>query len=181
MSPNPHALATFGSGCFWCTEAMFKDLRGVIRVTSGYAGGTVPHPTYEQVCSGTTGHAEVIQVEYDPQQIRYDQLVEIFFVTHDPTTRNRQGHDVGEQYRSVIFAHDDEQRQVAERVKAKLTTDHVYDHPIVTDILPATTFYPAEAYHQDYYANNPDQGYCQMVIDPKVAKFRKRFASLLRN
>lgn len=172
-------LATFGSGCFWCTEAMFKDLKGVITVTSGYAGGTMANPTYEQVCSGSTGHAEVVQVEFDPTVIGYDQLVELFFLTHDPTTMNRQGNDVGEQYRSVIFAHDEMQKTVAAQVKNKIDGDHVYDRPIVTQIVPFTKFYPAENYHQNYYANNPEAGYCQMVISPKVAKFRKKFAHLI--
>lgn len=180
MPTTPNAIATFGSGCFWCSEALFKDLRGVVSVISGYAGGRTPAPTYEQVCSGTTGHAEVIQITYDPSVITYEQLVEVFFLTHDPTTLNRQGNDIGEQYRSVIFTQDETQRATAERVKARIETDQVYDRPIVTQILPAGPFYQAEKYHQDYYANNPDQGYCQMIIDPKVAKFRKRFANLLR-
>lgn len=174
-------LATFGSGCFWCTEAIFKDLKGVIKVTSGYAGGTMPNPTYEQVCSGSTGHAEVVQIEFDPTVIGYDQLVEIFFLTHDPTTMNRQGNDVGEQYRSVIFAHDEMQKTVAEQVKNKIDGEKVYDRPIVTQITSFKNFFPAENYHQNYYANNPDAGYCQMVINPKVAKFRKKFAALLNS
>ncbi len=174
-------LATFGSGCFWCTEAIYKDIKGVSKVTSGYAGGTTPSPTYEQVCSGSTGHAEVIQVEFDPNIVTYAQLVEVFFLTHNPTTMNRQGGDVGEQYRSVIFTHDEMEKTVAEEIKHKIEGENVYDQPIVTQITPLTNFYPAEEYHQDYYAKNPDQGYCQMVIDPKVAKFRKKFASLLKS
>lgn len=157
-----------------------KNIRGVSRVVSGYTGGHVDQPTYEQVSSGTTGHAEAIQVEFDPNVVSYEQLVEVFFLTHNPTTLNRQGNDVGEQYRSVIFVHTDEQRATAERVKAKIAAEHVYDQPIVTEILPAARFYPAEQYHQNYYANNPEQAYCQAVIDPKVAKFRQKFAALLK-
>lgn len=171
--------ATFGSGCFWCSDATFSELRGVREVVAGYAGGTVPAPTYEEVCSGTTGHAEVITVTFDPTLITYEQLVEVFFLTHDPTTLNRQGHDIGPQYRSVIFTHSEEQRQTAERIKTQLIQEHVFDSSIVTEILPATKFYPAESYHQQYYANNPDQAYCQSVINPKLAKFRKTFAALL--
>lgn len=176
-----NSLATFGSGCFWCTEAIFKDVRGVTKVTSGYAGGTMPSPTYEQVCDGSTGHAEVIQIEFDPTVVGYDQLVEIFFLTHDPTSMNRQGNDVGEQYRSVIFTHDEMQATVAEQVKNKIQNEGVYDKPIVTRITSFMNFYPAEAYHQDYYAKNPEAGYCQAVISPKVAKFRKKFAALLKS
>lgn len=179
--PGTAQLATFGAGCFWCSETLFKDLRGVLTVTAGYAGGRVAHPTYEQVCGGSTGHVEVVRIEYDPTAITFEQLVEVFFLTHDPTTVNRQGHDVGEQYRSVIFTHDESQRTAAERVKKKIEAEHVYDRPIVTPIVPFTNFYPAEDYHQNYYAKNPDAGYCQMVIDPKVAVFRKKFAALLRS
>ncbi|MBI5466624.1 MAG: peptide-methionine (S)-S-oxide reductase MsrA [Candidatus Kerfeldbacteria bacterium] len=179
--PTATQLATFGSGCFWCTEAIFRDLNGVLAVTSGYAGGTVPNPTYEQICGGQTGHAEVVQVEFDPAAISYSQLVEIFFLTHDPTTMNRQGNDVGEQYRSVIFYHSDAQRSEAEAVRQRLVAERVYDQPIVTALAPFTHFYPAEVYHQQYYANNPDQAYCQMVINPKVTKFRKKFAHLLKS
>ncbi len=171
-------LATFGSGCFWCSEAVFLDLKGVSKVTSGYAGGTKPNPTYEEVCDGSTGHAEVIQVEYDPNVISYEQLLEVFFLTHNPTTLNKQGNDVGTQYRSVIFVHDETQKKIAEVVKAKINAEKIYDDPIVTTIEPLTKFYPAEAYHQNYYANNPEQGYCQVIIDPKVAKFRRKFAAL---
>ena len=175
------AQATFGSGCFWCSEAIYKDIKGVTKVTSGYSGGKMPNPTYEQVCSGTSGHAEVIQIEFNPSVVSYSQLVEVFFLTHNPTTMNRQGGDVGEQYRSVIFYHSDEQKKVAEVVKKKIEDEKIYDQPIVTAIQPFGKFYPAEAYHQNYYANNPDQGYCQMVIDPKVAKFRKKFKALLKS
>lgn len=171
-------LATFGSGCFWCSEAVFLDLKGVTKVTSGYAGGAKPNPTYEEVCSGTTGHAEVIQVEFDPTIISYEQLLEVFFLTHNPTTLNRQGNDVGTQYRSVIFFHDDAQRDAANKIKERIEAEKIYDGKIVTTFEPLTKFYAAEKYHQNYYANNPEQGYCQMVIDPKVAAFRKKFSSL---
>lgn len=175
---NPTQLATFGGGCFWCSEAIFLDLKGVSAVTSGYAGGDKPNPTYEEVCNGKTGHAEVIQVAFDPTIISYQQLLEVFFLTHNPTTLNQQGNDIGTQYRSIIFFHDNGQRLTAESVKAEIDADKVYDKSIVTAIEPFTNFYPAEDYHQNYYANNPGQGYCQMVIDPKVAKFRKKFATL---
>lgn len=173
-------LATFGAGCFWCSEAIFKELKGVEKVMSGYAGGTVPHPSYEQVCSHATGHAEVVQIEFNPTVISFEQLVEVFFLTHDPTQMNRQGNDVGEQYRSVIFYHDDEQKASAEKVKARVKQERVYSSHMVTQIVPFTNFYTAEDYHQNYYAKNPDAGYCQVIIDPKVAKFRKKFAALLR-
>lgn len=176
MSTNKQA--TFGSGCFWCTEAIFLDLKGVHKVTSGYAGGTMPNPSYEQVCSGTTGHAEVVQIEFDPAIISYEQLLEVFFLTHNPTTLNRQGNDVGTQYRSVVFYHDEEQKALAQKILKKIDGERVYDTPIVTSIEPYTKFYPAEEYHQNYFSKNPDQPYCQVVIDPKVAKFRKKFSSL---
>ncbi len=172
--------ATFGSGCFWCTEAVFQQLRGVKSVVSGYSGGSVENPTYEQVSAGRTGHAEVIQVTYDPKQIAYDDLLKVFWQTHDPTTLNRQGHDVGPQYRSAVFYHDDEQRRVAEEVIRELTERRLYDDPIVTEVSPASEFYRAESYHQDYYARNPYQGYCQVVIAPKVSKFRKAYTSRLK-
>lgn len=176
---EPFETATFGGGCFWCTEAVFQQLRGVKSVTSGYCGGTVARPTYEQVCSKRTGHAEVIQVEFDPRQIRYADVLEVFFRTHDPTTVDRQGNDVGPQYRSVIFYHDDQQRRTAEQVKAALESAGVYAAPIVTTIEPVAEFYPAEAYHQNYYASNPRQPYCSFVIGPKVEKFREAFADKL--
>jgi len=179
--PLNTATATFGGGCFWCTEAVFKDVRGVTKVTSGYAGGSVPNPSYEHVCDGSTGHAEVIQLEYDPAVVSYEQLLEIFFLTHDPTTMNRQGNDVGTQYRSVVFFANDAEKQAAESVKARLDGEHIYNEPIVTEIVPFTNFFPAEDYHQDYFAKNPDQPYCQAVINPKVGKFRKRFAPLVKN
>lgn len=172
------SLAIFGNGCFWCTEAIFKELKGVLSVRSGYSGGTKPNPTYGEVCGGTTGHAEVIQIEFDGSQISYDQLVEVFFLTHDPTQLNRQGNDVGAQYRSVVFYHDEAQKKVAEAVKARIEAEHVYDKPVVTEVAPLKNFYPAEDYHRDYYAKNPDQAYCQAVISPKLAKFRQKFAAL---
>lgn len=171
---------TFGSGCFWCGQALFENIRGVSKVTAGYEGGTVPNPTYQDVSSGKTGHAEVFQVEFDPSIVTFGQLAEVFFLTHDPTQLNRQGHDVGEQYRSVIFFHDDQQKTAAESVKQKIEREKIFEKLIVTQIVPATTFYPAENYHQEYYQKNPEAGYCQMVIDPKVAKFRKKFAGLLK-
>jgi peptide-methionine (S)-S-oxide reductase len=172
--------ATFGGGCFWCTEAIFEDLKGVSDVQSGYAGGTKPDPTYKQVCNGDTGHAEVIQITYDPDVVTYEKLLEVFFKTHDPTTLNRQGADHGTQYRSVIFAHDEEQQATAERIKKALDESGAYDRPIVTQIVPATTFYPAEDYHQDYFRKNPDAGYCQFAIRPKLDKFKKVFAESLK-
>lgn len=179
MNESQRERATFGGGCFWCTEAIFTALAGVVTVTSGYAGGRGEHPTYEQVCRGQTGHAEVVQVAFDPAVISYEQLVEVFFLTHDPTTMNRQGNDSGEQYRSVIFTHSDEQRTVAERVKTRLESAHVYGRPMVTAITPFSNFFAAENDHQNYYARNPDQAYCQTVISPKIAKFRQQFAHLI--
>jgi peptide-methionine (S)-S-oxide reductase len=173
-------VATFGCGCFWCSEAIFKRVRGVTKVTSGYAGGKEKNPTYDQVSAHVTGHAEVVQVEFDPKVVSYEQLLGIFFGTHDPTTRNRQGHDVGAQYRSVILYHDEEQRKTAEAVKAGLEKDGVFGKPIVTEITPYGTFYPAEPEHVDYYAKNPAAAYCQIIIDPKLAKFRQKFAPLLK-
>jgi methionine-S-sulfoxide reductase len=172
--------ATFASGCFWCTEAVFQQLRGVKSVVSGYSGGSVENPTYEQVCSGRTGHAEVIQVTYDPKEISFDDLLKVFWQTHDPTTLNRQGHDVGTQYRSAIFYHDDEQRRVAEQYKKQLGASGVFRGPIVTEIEPLRTFYSAENYHQDYYHSNPRQQYCEFVIRPKIEKFNKEFKELLK-
>ena len=170
-------LATLGGGCFWCLEPIFEELRGVERVLPGYAGGATPNPTYHQVCGGDTGHAEVVQVEFDPSVVSYADLLRVFLTVHDPTTPNRQGYDVGTQYRSVILYHSPEQKETAERVIAELEREGVWPHPIVTEIAPLTTFYPAEAYHVDYYANNPSQSYCRIVIDPKVAKFRQKFLS----
>lgn len=172
--------ATFGTGCFWCTEAIFEQLEGVKKVSSGYSGGHVPNPSYEEVCAGTTGHAEVVQIVYDPEIISFDELLAVFWQTHDPTTLNRQGNDVGPQYRSVIFYHNEEQRQKAEMYKKKLDESGAFDHPIVTEISPFDKFYVAEAYHQDYYRNNPSQAYCYYVIKPKLEKFKKVFAHKLK-
>lgn len=171
--------ATFGAGCFWCTEAQFQQLKGVKKVESGYMGGTVPNPTYHQVCTGTTGHAEVSRITYDPKEISYDELLAAFWTAHDPTQLNRQGNDVGTQYRSVIFYYNDEQRAKAEEYKKKLNDEHAFNGPVVTQIAPATDFYKAEDYHQNYYNENGDQPYCQFVIRPKLEKFRKVFAGKL--
>jgi peptide-methionine (S)-S-oxide reductase len=175
------AVATLANGCFWCTEAVFLELKGVKKVESGYTGGLVPDPSYEQVCQGTTGHAECVQVTYDPSQISFKRLLEVFFKTHDPTTLNRQGNDVGTQYRSGIFYHDEEQKKVAEEVKAALDKSGAFDRPIVTEITKFKTFYKAEEYHQNYWARNPTQGYCRAVIPPKIEKLRKVFAEDLKN
>ncbi len=168
-------LATLGAGCFWCVEAVFEQLKGVKSVVSGYSGGHVKNPTYEQVCTSTTGHAEVCQIEYDPVQISYDELLEAFFSIHDPTTPNRQGGDVGPQYRSVIFYHNDQQRTTAEQVKKRLESAHTWKKPVVTEIVPSTVFYEAEESHQGYFRRNPNQGYCRLVIRPKLDKFEKVF------
>lgn len=174
--------ATFGTGCFWCTEAIFKELDGVVSVTSGYSGGTVPHPSYAQVCTGQTGHAECVQIVYDPSKISYDELLEVFWKVHDPTSLNRQGADVGTQYRSAIFYHNDEQKQKAEKYKAELNKSGAYDKPIVTEITPFDKFYSAEDYHQDYYANNKNSNpYCSIVIRPKLDKFEKVFKNKLKH
>jgi peptide-methionine (S)-S-oxide reductase len=174
------ATATFGGGCFWCTEAVFQNLRGVQDVKSGYAGGHVENPTYEQVCTARTGHAEVIQITYDPAVISYQDLLEVFFTTHDPTTPNRQGNDVGPQYRSVIFYHDAEQEQIAREVIKSINERRIWNRAIVTEVSPLPAFYPAEAYHDDYFARNPGQPYCQVIIEPKVAKLRKQHMDKLR-
>ncbi len=173
--------ATFGAGCFWCVEAVFQNLKGVASVVSGYAGGTVANPTYEQVCSGTTGHAEVCQITFDPAVISYDELLEVFWETHDPTTLNRQGADVGSQYRSVIFYHSEKQKNLAEQYKEKLETAGIWKNPIVTEIVPYTVFYKAENYHQDYYFQNSSQPYCIFTIKPKVDKVKKVFKDKLKN
>lgn len=172
--------ATFGTGCFWCTEAIFQQLDGVLKVSSGYSGGHVENPTYKQVCEGNTGHAEVIQIVYDPSKITFDELLEAFWQSHDPTTLNRQGNDVGPQYRSVIFYHNDEQKTKAEKYKAELDKSKAFDKPIVTEISPSSTFYVAENYHQDYYNNNGSQPYCYYVIRPKLEKFNKVFKDKLK-
>ncbi|MGY5858017.1 MAG: peptide-methionine (S)-S-oxide reductase MsrA [Candidatus Thorarchaeota archaeon] len=166
---------TLGTGCFWCTEAVFQQLKGVKSVVSGFSGGHVENPSYEQVISGGTGHAEVCQIEFDPEQISFEDLLEVFFETHDPTTLNRQGNDVGPQYRSAIFYHTEQQRETAERVKSKADNSGKWKNPIVTEITAYDKFYPAEDYHQNYFRNNPNQGYCRYVIAPKVQKFEKVF------
>lgn len=173
-------LATFGSGCFWCTEAVFLDVKGVKEVASGYMGGKIKNPSYKDVCTGTTGHAEVIQLKYDPAQVSYEDLLEIFWNTHDPTTLNKQGADEGTQYRSVVFYHNEDQKKIAEQYKKQLTDSKVFKNSIVTEISGAVEFYKAENYHQNYYALNSEQGYCQFVIRPKVEKFKKQFASKLK-
>jgi peptide-methionine (S)-S-oxide reductase len=172
--------ATLAGGCFWCLEAVFDELRGVERVESGYAGGHVPNPSYQQVCTGATGHAEVVRVTYDPAVVSYRDLLGVFFSTHDPTQLNRQGADVGTQYRSAVFYHTPEQREAAREVIAELEAQRVWDAPVVTTLEPLTEFYPAEDYHRDYYRSNPEQGYCRAVVAPKVAKFRKQFLDRLK-
>jgi peptide-methionine (S)-S-oxide reductase len=174
-------VATLAGGCFWCLEAVYDELQGVHSVESGYMGGHVDNPTYEQVCSGRTGHAEVVQVTFDPAIVSFREILEVFFVIHDPTTLNRQGHDVGPQYRSAIFYHSPRQKEVAEGVIAALTAEKLFDDPIVTEVTEAGPFYIAEEYHQEYYARNPEQGYCSFVISPKVAKFRKEFFARLKD
>jgi peptide-methionine (S)-S-oxide reductase len=173
-------LATFGGGCFWCVETVFSELRGVESVISGYAGGNVPNPNYEDVCSGSTGRAEVVQIKYDPKVISYRQLLQIFFTVHDPTTKDRQGADIGDQYRSVIFYHDAEQKKVAEIVIKETADAGIWPNPIVTELKPLTKFYKAEDYHQEYYKRNPNAGYCSVVIAPKVMKFRAKYFKLLK-
>jgi len=172
-------VATLGGGCFWCLDGIYRQLKGVESVVSGYAGGTKPNPTYREVCGGNTGHAEVVQITYDPSQISYRDLLDVFFTIHDPTTQDRQGGDIGPQYRSIILTHSDAQARIAQQTIADVTADGIWDDPIVTHIEPLTTFYPAETYHQDYFANNPNQPYCQVVIAPKVAKFRRKYLEKL--
>jgi peptide-methionine (S)-S-oxide reductase len=172
--------ATFGNGCFWCTEAVFLELKGVQKVESGYSGGQVKNPTYREVCTGETGHAEVIQITYDPKVISYEELLEVFWNTHDPTTLNKQGADEGTQYRSAVFYHNEEQKKIATEYKKQLEASKVYRNPIVTEISPLINFYKAEDYHQNYYSLNPNQGYCQYVIRPKVEKFRKQYSAKLK-
>ncbi|ANI88463.1 peptide-methionine (S)-S-oxide reductase [Arachidicoccus ginsenosidimutans] len=172
--------ATFGTGCFWCTEAIFQRLKGVEKVVSGYSGGTIPNPTYEEVCTGTTGYAEVCQIFYNPSEISFDELLKVFWQTHDPTTLNRQGNDVGPQYRSVVFFHNEEQKNKAEKYKTELNKSGAWANPVVTAIEPYSNFYSAENYHQNYYNNNPRQMYCQYVIKPKLEKFEKVFKNELK-
>lgn len=172
-------IATFGAGCFWCVEAVFQELKGVLKVESGYMGGQNPNPTYREVCTGTTGHAEVTRITFDPAVISFEELLEVLWTTHDPTTLNRQGADVGTQYRSAIFYHSPEQQQAAEKSKSEVAPQ-IWDKPIVTEIVPASEFYVAEDYHQEYFANNPDAGYCRIVISPKVEKVRATFRDKLK-
>jgi len=181
MSDKKLEKATFGAGCFWCVEAVFQDLKGVESVTAGYAGGHVKNPSYREVCSGTTGHAEVAQIKFDPSVISYDELLNVFWHTHNPTTRNRQGADVGTQYRSVIFYHNEEQKEAAEQSKREVDQSDLWDDPIVTAIEPLENFYKAEADHQNYYNNHPNAGYCSMVIAPKIKKMKKEFSHLLKD
>lgn len=173
-------VATLAGGCFWCLEAVFKDLRGVASVVSGYSGGDVVNPTYHQVCSGTTGHAEVVQITFDPQTVSFREILEVFFTIHDPTTLNRQGADVGTQYRSAVFYHSPEQKEIAGQVIAELTAEQLWRDPVVTEVVPLTAFYAAEDYHQDYFERNPSQPYCMAVVAPKVSKFRKKFLEKLK-
>jgi peptide-methionine (S)-S-oxide reductase len=175
-----HALATLGGGCFWCLEAVYKDLKGVERVVSGYAGGTTENPTYEQVCGGRTGHAEVVQISYDPEIVSFGDLLDVFFTIHDPTTKDRQGADVGPQYRSIILYHDAGQKAAAERAIAEVGEKGLWSAPVVTEVVPLEKFHPGETYHQDYFEQNPRQRYCQIVIAPKVAKFRKEHLARLK-
>jgi peptide-methionine (S)-S-oxide reductase len=178
--PVASEVATLAGGCFWCLEAVFNDLKGVQDVVSGYAGGTLRNPTYEQVCGGKTGHAEAVQISFDPQVVSFKELLEVFFTIHDPTTLNRQGNDIGTQYRSAIFYHTPEQQATAQQVIAELQAARVWDKPIVTEIAPLDVFYPAEDYHQHYFERNPYQPYCQVVVAPKVAKFRKHYLEQLK-
>ena len=180
-SENKIDTATFGAGCFWCTEAQFQQLEGVVRVESGYSGGMVDNPTYKQVCTGTTGHAEVTNIYYDPSRISFDELLAAFWVAHDPTQLNRQGNDVGTQYRSVIFYHNEEQRQKAETYKRRLNEEQAYSADVVTEIAPFTRFYKAEDYHQNYYNQNKSEPYCMMVVQPKLEKFKKVFKDKLKS
>ena len=173
-------VATFGTGCFWCSEAIFEQLKGVELVISGYSGGTVKNPTYQEVCTGKTGHAEVVQITFDPSIISFKDLLEVFWKTHDPTTLNRQGNDIGTQYRSVIFYHNEEQKKLAEEYKKKLDNAGIYDDPVVTEISPFKAFYKAEDYHQEYYDHNKTQPYCNLVITPKLDKFKKVFKDKLK-
>jgi len=177
---NRFEVATFGGGCFWCTEAIYERVNGVQKVESGYSGGDVVNPDYKMVCSGTTGHAEVVQITFDPEKVSFLELLEIFFKTHDPTTLNRQGADVGTQYRSIVLYHNEEQKQITQQVIRQLDSGHIWSDPIVTQVEPFKVFYLAENYHQEYYENNPNQGYCRLVITPKVEKFEKIFKEKLK-
>lgn len=180
METNQREVATLAGGCFWCLEAVFDELRGVEAVESGYAGGDVVNPTYRQVCSGTTGHAEVVQITFDPRVVTFRELLEVFFTIHDPTTLNRQGADTGTQYRSAIFYHSPEQKEIAEQTVSELNAEGIWDTPIVTEVVPLTEFYVAEDYHQEYFQQNASQPYCRAVVAPKVAKFRQKFLEKLK-
>ena len=184
MNENKQAddleVTTLGGGCFWCLEAVYDQLKGVTDVVSGYAGGTVPNPSYEQVCTGSTGHAEVVQVTFDPSEISFRDILEVYFSIHDPTTLNRQGADVGTQYRSVIFYHNERQKEIAEEMIEELEAEGAFEDPIVTQVDPLDAFYPAESYHQEYYQNNPRRPYCRVVITPKVKKFQKNYGDMLK-
>lgn len=175
------AIATLAGGCFWCLEAVYDQMKGVLSVESGYIGGKLDNPTYEAVCAGMTGHAEAVRITFDPEAVTYRELLEVFFVVHDPTTLNRQGHDVGTQYRSAIFYHSPEQQRTAKEVIASFNKEKIYPNQIVTEVVPATTWYEAESYHQEYFSRNPFQGYCTAVVGPKVMKFRKLFTSKLKS
>lgn len=175
-----YEIATLGGGCFWCVEAVFQSLKGVETVTSGYAGGTVPYPLYEQVCLGTTGHAEVVQITFDPTVISYEEILAVFWSSHNPTTRNRQGHDSGTQYRSIILYHSEQQRLVAEKSRRDADSSGIWRSPIVTEIVPCVAFYKADWRHQDYYLSHPEEAYCQVVIDPKIAKLRNQFEAMVK-
>ena len=177
---NGQEVATLGGGCFWCLEAVYDQMKGVESVESGYMGGSLATPTYEAICTGTTGHAEVVQITFDPGAVSFREILEIFFAIHDPTTMNRQGNDVGTQYRSAIFYHSSEQKAIAEEVMASLTKEHVFAAPIVTEVVPAATFYMAEEYHQEYFVRNPSQPYCAYLINPKLVKFRQQFAAKVK-
>jgi peptide-methionine (S)-S-oxide reductase len=181
VGENKKETAVFGGGCFWCTEAVFSELRGVLSVAPGYAGGTVPNPSYDAVCTGTTGHAEVIRIEFDPGQISFNDLLTVFFATHDPTTLNRQGNDVGTQYRSIVLYTNEAQKRDAEAFIKKLTDSDPKGNPVVTEVKPLEKFYEAEDYHHEYFKNNPQQPYCQVIIEPKVLKLEKEFSALLKS
>lgn len=179
-TPDSFEIATLGGGCFWCIEAVYSELKGVIKVESGYSGGALPDPSYEDVCTDETGHAEVVQITFDPKVISYRELLQVFFSVHDPTTLNRQGADAGKQYRSVIFYSNDAQKKIAQEVISELDKAKIWGNPIVTQLTPLEKFYRAETYHQNYFKNNPSQGYCQVVIEPKVSKFRKQYFDRLK-
>jgi peptide-methionine (S)-S-oxide reductase len=181
MAENDLETATLAAGCFWCVEAVFDDLKGVKDVISGYSGGHTDNPTYREVCNGDTGHAEVAQIKFDPKEVSFRDILHVFFAVHDPTTPDRQGNDIGSQYRSAIFYHTDEQKRIAEETIKEVESEAVYDDPIVTEVKPLEKFYPAEDYHQEYFANNPNQPYCTAVVAPKVAKFRKKFVDRLKS